>query len=91
MSFSRYVLWFVLMRILQAELPAVVDPDSPEGILGVDTPSLHPAKRVDRNKRRALNGDFACTIHASSFVDGDGTRTFSNYDDESSCDGLCGK
>jgi len=50
----------------KTELPAVADPDSPENATA-GSPSLRPAKRLDRNKRRALSGDFEYTIHASDF------------------------
>lgn len=51
-----------------------------------DGPSSRYAKRVDRNKRRALSGDFDYTIHASEFStkrsDYDAKPTFDEETDE---------
>jgi len=73
----------------KAELPAVADPESPENTTA-DSPSLRPAKRLDRNKRRALSGDFEYTIHASDFLPpkGNATRAFGSSDEEDGSDQL---
>jgi len=69
----------------KAELPAVVGTDSPENTAAADLPSLRPAKRVDRNKRRALNGDFEFSIHTSDFPTphkGNTAKTFEDYSED---------
>jgi len=64
----------------KTELSVVND----SAIAGVSAPSTRYAKRVDRNKRRAMSGDFDCTIHASEFStkrsDYDAKPTFGDYE-----------
>jgi len=62
----------------KAELPVAGGPVSP------DPPDMYTAKHADRNKRRALNGDFEYTIHTSDFTTLKGAaKTFDGVKDES--------